>query len=177
MQANILHKTAVFLILQKGLVQTLAAVQTVTADTARFCSAGVLFLPLSLFPFCYTLWNTLLTFPLILWISVVQHVKQEKNSACSSFKPLSGQCSGSLMWERLVTYCLLLQAHPCSPEETLPSKAVRQSRLVSCCSQLWDKCWSFPLSSYPIPVVMYVALSARTVGGCQCDLPSKINWV
>lgn len=103
--------------------------------------------------------------------------KAGKNRACSAFSPFQDNAVACVvMWEGLVTYCLQLQAHPCSPEETLPSKTVCQSRLVSCCSQLCNKCWSFPLSSYPIPVVMYVALLARTVGGCRCNLLLNIKY-
>lgn len=44
---QVLHKTAVFLIQQKGPVQTLAAVQIVTADTACFVPLGFFFSSLS----------------------------------------------------------------------------------------------------------------------------------
>lgn len=136
---QVLHKPAVFLIQLKGPVQTLAAVQT-DCRYCTFCSTGVFFLPLSLSFLLHSLKHitNLPTYPLNQCNAAC---KAGKNRACSAFSPFQDNAEVCVvMWEGLVTYCLLLQAHPCSPEETLPSKAVRQSRLVSCCSQLSNKC-------------------------------------
>lgn len=57
--------------------------------------------------------------------------KAGKNRACSAFSPFADNAVACVVTtEGRVTYCLLLQAHPCSQEEALPSKAARQSSMV-----------------------------------------------
>lgn len=146
---QVLHETAVFLIQQKGPVQTLAAVQIVTADTACFVPLGFPPPPLSLSFLLHSLKHItcLPPYPLNQCNAAC---KAGKNRAYSAFSPFQDNAVACVvMWEGRVTNCLRLQAHPCSQEEALPSKAARQSSLVSAAASFETNAEVFPLAHIP----------------------------
>lgn len=76
--------------------------------------------------------------------------KAGKNRAYSAFSPFQDNAVACIvMWEGRVTYCLLLQAHPCSQEEALPSKAARQSSPVSAAASFETNVEVFHLAHIP----------------------------
>lgn len=145
---QVLHKTAVFLIQQKGPVQTLAAVQIVTADTACFVPLGFFFPP-SLSSLLHSL-KYITSLPPYPLNQCNAACKAGKNRAYSAFSPFQDNAVACIvMWEGRVTYCLLLQAHPCSQEEALPSKAARQSSPVSAAASFETNVEVFHLAHIP----------------------------